>query len=72
MQLEEAVEKAIEFLEKKAGYYYHKLLKAELSSDGHWHLEFDVGVLSRVIVRIKVDDHTGRIVEYRLVGAETP
>jgi len=67
MELEEVVEKAVEFLERRAGYFFHKLLKAELARDGRWYIEFDVGVASPTIIRIVVDNETGRIVEYKLV-----
>ena len=63
MDLEEAVDRAIEFLERKAGFYIHRLLRAELR-DGRWFLEFDVGVIDRRIVRLVIEDSTGKVIAY--------
>lgn len=65
MNLEEAVEKAIQFLEEKASYFFHRLRKADFrKEEGKWYLEFDVGILSEKVVKIIIDDSDGRIVYY--------
>lgn len=64
--LERAVEVAERFLLKY--YAFRRLLKAE-RENGAWLVEFDVGVLSKEIVRIRLDANTGEIVEYKLPGA---
>jgi len=65
VDLEEAVEKAIQFLERKAGYLLHRLRKADFrKEEGKWYLEFDVGILSEKIVKIVIDDRDGRIIYY--------
>ncbi|RLF05252.1 MAG: hypothetical protein DRJ60_05895 [Thermoprotei archaeon] len=63
MDLEEAVDRARSFLRSKAGYYYATLESAKLE-DGVWNLEFDVGFLQKIIVKVKIDDKTGRVIEY--------
>ncbi|MDF2954938.1 hypothetical protein [Candidatus Alkanophaga liquidiphilum] len=63
MDTEEAVERAVRFLEEKAGYYTHRLVSVRLDKD-RWHLEFDVGALLKEIVKIVIDDKTGRVVEF--------
>lgn len=62
VDLEEAVEKAKEFL-SKAGYPISKLLSAKLENDV-WIMRFDVGILEKEIVTIKVDDRTGKVVGF--------
>lgn len=63
--IERAVEVAERFLLKY--YVFRKLVKAE-RENGAWLVEFDVGVLSKEIVRIRLDANTGEIVEYKLPG----
>jgi len=63
MDLEDVVEKALEFLNRKAGYYFAQLLSAKLE-DGIWVLEFDVGILTRQIMVVKIDDKTGKVVGF--------
>ncbi len=63
MDLEEAVEKARGFLARTAGYAFAQLVSARLEG-GVWILRFDVGILERRIVTVKVDDRTGRIVGF--------
>ncbi len=63
MDLEEAVEKAREFLERTAGYVFSQLLSAKLEGNV-WILRFDVGILEKRVVTVKVDDRTGRIVGF--------
>ena len=63
MDLEEAVERAKEFLTRVAGYAFPTLLSARLEN-GVWVLRFDVGVLEEKIVVVKVDDRTGRVVGF--------
>ncbi len=69
MDLEEVVERAIEFLERKAGYQFHKLLRADYRVDeDKWYLEFDVGILSERIVKIVISGRDGRVVFYEVVS----
>ena len=63
MDFEEAVERAKEFLTWVAGYGYPRLLSARLEN-GVWVLTFDVGVLEEKIVVVKVDDRTGKVVDF--------
>ena len=62
MDLEEAVEKAKEFL-SKAGYPFSRLLSAKLEDDV-WIMRFDVGILEKEIMTIKVDDRTGKVIGF--------
>ena len=65
MDLEEVVDRAVQFLERKAGYPIHKLLKVEHSEEeGRWYLEFDVGILNEKIIKIVIDDEKGKILRY--------
>ena len=65
MDTEEAVEKAIHFLENKAGYLTHKLESIQLDkTKQEWQLRFDVGLFFVVIVDMRIDDETGRIIAY--------
>ena len=63
MDLEEAVERAKEFLTRVAGYAFATLLSARLEN-GVWVLRFDVGILEKKIVVVRVDDRTGRVVGF--------
>ena len=63
MDTEEAVERGIEFLQDKAGYYTHKLENVKLE-ENVWVVRFDVGVFEEKIVELKIDDKTEKIVEY--------
>jgi len=63
MDTEEAIDKALEFLRKKAGYYFAKLVSVKLEGDV-WIIKFDVGILMEQIVTIKLDDKTGRVIEF--------
>lgn len=63
MDAEEAIDRAIDFLEKKAGFYIHKLENVELK-ENVWIVKFDVGFLEVKIVELKIDDETGRLLEY--------
>lgn len=63
MDTEEAIDKALNFLKKKGGYYYAQLVSAKLE-DGTWVIKFDVGILTERIVTIKIDDKTGRVIEF--------
>lgn len=65
MDTEEAIEKAIQFLENKAGYHTHKLESVQLDkTKQEWHLRFDVGLFFVEIVDMRIDDETGRITAY--------
>lgn len=63
METEEAIEKAIEFLERKAGYYAHRLLGVKLEGNV-WKIKFDVGVFAEKLIELEIDDKTGRVVKY--------
>ena len=63
MDTEEAVERGIEFLEDKAGYYTHQLVSVKLE-ENVWVVRFDVGPFVEIIVEVKIDDKTERIIEY--------
>ncbi|MHC1585369.1 MAG: hypothetical protein ACXQS7_03790 [Candidatus Syntropharchaeia archaeon] len=67
MDTEEAVERAVRFLEEKAGYYTHHLVSVRLDKD-RWYLEFDVGALYKEIVKVIIDDKTGKVVEFERPG----
>ena len=62
MKLEEVVEKAEEFLEKRR-YNFFKLEKI-VREDKIWNLLFDVGVFDVKNLEIKIDDNTGRVVSF--------
>lgn len=61
---EEAVNAAERFLSK---YYGIRVLQKVVRQDDAWLTEFDVGILSVQIVRVRVDAATGSIVEYTKV-----
>ena len=61
--LEEAVEKAKEFLRSKAGHFYASLESAKLEDDV-WNLEFDIGLFTKDIVKVKIDSKTGKVIGY--------
>jgi len=63
MDTEEAVDRSIEFLESKAGYYTHKLESVKLE-ENVWAMRFDVGAFVEIIVELKIDDKTGKITKY--------
>jgi uncharacterized protein YxjI len=63
METEEAIEKAIEFLEKKGGYYTHRLLGIKLEGNV-WKMEFDTSIFTKNIIELEIDDKTGRVVRY--------
>ncbi len=65
MDVEDAIDKAVEFLKKKAGYLFPRLIGVNFDKKTKiWTLEFDVGVLEEKIAKVKVDDATGKIVGY--------
>ena len=59
--MEDAIEKAEEFLEE-----YHSTinLKSSEFENGVWHLIFDVGFLSEKIKEVKVNASSGKITGY--------
>ena len=63
MDTEEAIEKGIEFLERKAGFSIHQLQSVNLERD-IWVLRFDVGAFVEKLVELRIDDTTGRIINY--------
>jgi len=65
VETEEAVERAIQFLEKKAGYYTHKLISVKFDeSTKVWSLQFDVGLFGEQRVNITIEDETGKVLSY--------
>ncbi len=63
MDIEEAIDRGIEFLEEKAGYYTYKLESVKLE-ENVWVVRFDVGAFEEKIVELKIDDKTERIIGY--------
>ncbi len=63
MDTEEAVDRSIEFLENKAGYYTHRLESCKLE-ENVWVVRFDVGVFAVKMVEVKIDDKTEKIIGY--------
>jgi len=63
MDTEEAVERGIEFLENKAGYYTHRLGSVKFEGNV-WVVRFDVGTFAVKIVEVKIDDKTEKITGY--------
>ena len=63
MDTEEAVDRSIEFLENKAGYYTHRLESVKIE-ENVWAMRFDVGTFAEKIVELKIDDKTEKILEY--------
>ncbi len=63
MDLEEAIEKAIEFLTKYAGYRFWQLLSATKVNDT-WVLRFDVGITRPRIIIMRIDDKTGKVISF--------
>jgi len=58
---EQAVDKAEGFLSR---YYQLRTLKRVNHEDGVWTVEFDVGVLQPKMIRIKVGQDSGEVIEY--------
>lgn len=64
MDVEDAVERASQFL-VKSGYLMYKLIAVKLDkSKQEWNLKFDVGAFLAQYVDIAIDDTTGRVVSY--------
>ena len=65
--LEAAIQKAEEFLEK-----YHTTTDLESTSleDGNWRIVFDVGFLSRHLKEIKINANSGKIVGFDSISAD--
>ena len=59
--MEDAIEKATEFLEE-----HHNTinLKSSKIENGVWHLIFDVGFLSEQLKEIKINSNSGKVVGY--------
>jgi len=65
MQIEEVIDRAREFLERRGGYYNLLLLKVSFDkSTGLWELEFDIGIFKQIILKVTIDDNTGSITNY--------
>ena len=67
MDIEEAVEKATEFLERKGQYFIHRLESIKLD-EGIWKVRFDTGIVTKKLVELEIDDKTGRVVKYEESG----
>ena len=67
MRLEEAVHRAREFLRVSAGYFFTALERARLEG-GVWVLEFNVSAVGLRLVRVRLDDKTGKVVGYESMG----
>jgi len=67
MDIEEAVEKATEFLERKGQYFIHRLESIKLD-EGIWKVRFDTGIVTKELVELEIDDKTGRVVKYEESG----
>jgi len=61
MELEEVVERVIEFL-KKAGHTYPKLFEARKVND-KWQVKADLGLYGRYTI-IEIDDKTGKVISF--------
>ncbi|MBM3925973.1 MAG: hypothetical protein FJ320_08300 [SAR202 cluster bacterium] len=59
--LEDAVKKADSFIDK---YYAFRRLRKAKKRDGAWLVEFNIGVVKPEIVTIKIDEKTGKVVDY--------
>jgi len=70
MDAEEAIDKALEFLKRKAGYYSAQLVSVRLE-DNVWIIKFDVGLFVKKIVTIKLDNGTGRVIEFERLESES-
>lgn len=78
MDVEEAVERALAFLEK-AGYYAARLLCVRRSDDAKWRLTFDVAAWRRgaaaaaavEVAHIILDERSGKVLEFQLDERET-
>ncbi|MEM2917435.1 MAG: hypothetical protein QXN63_03665 [Candidatus Bathyarchaeia archaeon] len=65
MDTEEVIERATDFLQKKAGYYSFKLLSVRFDEARKvWDLRFDVGLFVERIVSLTIDDASGRVTSY--------
>lgn len=67
MDIEGAVEKATEFLERKGQYFIHRLMSVKLD-DGIWKISFDTGIVTEALVELEIDDKTGKVVKYEGSG----
>jgi hypothetical protein len=59
--LEDAVRKADSFIDK---YYAFRRLRKAKRQNGVWLVEFNVGIVRPEIVTIKIDEKTGKVVDY--------
>lgn len=63
MDLEEAVDVGIRFLEEKAGYQMHQLESVGLKNK-IWVLRFDASyILGRNKIELRIDDTSGKVIE---------
>lgn len=58
---EQATERAVEFIKK---YYPYVLPVGARQEDDFWMADVDVGVLRTIVIRLKLDRHTGDVIEY--------
>jgi hypothetical protein len=62
---EDAIQRAESFLGR---YYAFRRLLAVRKEDIGWLLEFDVGLITKEVVRITLDASTGTVIEYVTPG----
>jgi len=67
VETEEAIDKAVEFLERKGGQPIHRLVSVKLQ-ENVWKLKFDTGIFSNRLIELEVDDKTGKVVKYEESG----
>lgn len=63
MNLEEAVNKARDFIEEEGGYEDARLVSVRKKGK-EWHIKLDVGVFSDDIRYIIIDDKSEKIIAY--------
>lgn len=64
MEIEQVVDVAKNFL-SKSGYLTSRLMKIALDkSTKQWHLDFDIGALTTITVKVAIDDESGRIIGF--------
>jgi len=65
MSIEEAIDKAREFLQRRGGYYNLLLQKVAYDeTTGKWYVEFDIGIFKPLILKVTINDATGSIIDY--------
>lgn len=65
MELEEAVDKAIEFTDKFSGSWDSTPKLLNVKKEGNeWHVTLDIGDKHHGIILVRVDDDSGKITKY--------